>query len=203
MRRGGTAGSFPNAVICAKAGDRHALGPCSYILVLHVTHVTSAIRRKPRVRSARGKERGNPPLALTSYRPYFSCICHLSKSVDGLDCNPDADSRGALVVRLIARSGPEGTEQSINCILLAYIQHPFAYSPTPYPTRDYSVIGETTGCAVVSPLPLSMSSEGCRCKCRRNNEQQEKTQVYGPSGFCFYIFFFRPSTVNQHFSNAT
>ena len=104
-------------------------------------------------RSAKGKERGRSLLR--------TLLRTLLLSLSELDCNPDADSRGALVARLTARSGPEGAQRATNSIPPAYVQCPFAYCrqhPTLYPIRHGCVIGKLPGCVAGSPSSV-VSSE--------------------------------------------
>ena len=90
-----------------------------------------------------------------------------------------------------ARIGP------LTCTPPAYVQRPFAYCPNPYPTLPYpgllcvySVFGETTGCAVGSPFPLSMSSEGLGGAGAATNNKKGHACTLRLVLICIYLSFF-------------
>lgn len=148
----------PMEVIFAKSA------PATYSYCM-VPHVTPAIRRNPRVHSAKGKEKDMPP----ALEFYLLCVCNPSKRVYQLDCNPDADSRQALVARLSSQgSGRRATNGSptVSHRRTSYVLlHTTDNTLPPCPARSYCVIGRSPGCAAGSPFPPSMSSEDCGFWC--------------------------------------
>lgn len=99
MRRRGAADHFQTLLVVFEGGDRHAtwsLLHTSYILVLHSTSRDKAQNHKRGLcKKDKDKERGcPPPPALKSYTDPTSP--DLSRSLDELDCNPDADSQERL-----------------------------------------------------------------------------------------------------------
>jgi len=158
-----------------------------------VPHVTHTIRRKTTAAgSAKGKERGSPPPPALSYKDPTSPAFAISPRVSmNSTASPTQILKGAC--RTTSCSQQSGRRRAVHqtvshwCTssVLLHISLP----PTlPYPTLPGTTLSSGKPPSALWALRSRYRSPLNGWRCRRSNEQQGVTRVYGPSWFMIIHF---------------